>query len=127
MYYDTHAHTHTHTHTHTHAKQVPLLVVWCIPSGGGPLVPTPMEHSYCSLVEQLEVIILTEGVEQTTSVYQSSRSTLTTPLGYRLDEHIYMELSIRLEVPGPETLDLSLLVITMSHVQCAIHQHEQLL
>ena len=27
--------------------QVPLLVVWCIPGGVGPLVPTPMEHNYC--------------------------------------------------------------------------------
>ena len=36
-------------------------------------------------------------------------------------------LSIRLEVLTHKTLDRSLLVITMSHVQCANHQHEQLL
>ena len=86
-----------------------------------------MEHNYCMLVGQLEVVILTEGVEQTTSVYQSSHSTLTALLGYRVDEHICMGLSIRLEVLTHKTLDLSLLVTTMSHVQCAIHQHEQLL
>ena len=61
--------TNTHTHTHTHqAPQVPLLVVWCTPGGGGPHVLTLLEHSYCTLEGQLEVIILIEEVEPTTSV-----------------------------------------------------------
>ena len=79
------------------APQAPLLVVWCTLGGGGPRVPPPLEHSYCMLEGQLEVITLRKGVEQTTSVYQNSHSTLPTLLGYRLEEHTCMELSMRLE------------------------------
>ena len=79
------------------APQVPLLVVWCTPGGGEPHVPALLEHSYCMLEGQLGVIIVRKGVEQTTSVYQSSHSTLPTLLGYRLEEHTCMGLSMRLE------------------------------
>ena len=48
---------------------------------------------------QLEVIIGTKGeVERTTSVYQSSQSTLPTLLGHRVQEHTCMGLSMRLDL-----------------------------
>ena len=77
---------------------------------------------------QLEVIIVIQEVEQTTSVYQSSHSTLTTLLVYRLDEYTYMELNIRLEVLTQlKMAHLILFPNTMSHVQCATLQHKKLL
>ena len=79
------------------ALQVQLLVVWCTPGGGGLHAPTLLEHSYCMQEGLLEVIILRKGVEQTTSVCQSSHNTLPTLLGHRLEEHTCMELSMRLE------------------------------
>ena len=48
--------------------QVPLLVVWCTPGGGGQPVRTLLEQSYCMLEGQLEVTNLKEEVEQTTFV-----------------------------------------------------------
>ena len=76
------------------------------------------------LEEQVEVIIQNEVVHQTNSVYQSSHSILPTLLGLRLEEHICMGLSI-----GPEVLQImdhfAILIYTMSHVLCAILQHEE--
>ena len=121
----THAHTHTHTHTHKDLKGPPL-VVWCTPGGGEPLVLTLLEHSYCMLEGQLEVNMAKVEVEQTTSVYQSSHSTLPTLLGRREEEHTCMGLSIRPE----EVMIIAHFIqstITMSHVQCVILQHEKLL
>ena len=110
-------------HTHTHKDpQVPLLVVWCTLGGGGPHVLTLLEHNYYILEEQLEVIILTQEEEQTTSVYQNSHSTLPSLLGHSLTEHTCMELNIRLEVGG--MAHFLLFMITMSHVQCVMLQHE---
>ena len=86
-----------HTIIHTWPPQASLLAVWCTPGGGEPRVPALLEHSYCMLEGQLGVIILTKGEEETTSVYQSSHNTLPTLLGYRLEEHTCMELSMRLE------------------------------
>ena len=77
--------------------QVQLLVVWYTLGGGGPHVPTLLEHSYCMLEGQLEVILIRKEVDQTTSVYQSSHSTLPTLLRHRLEEHTCMGLSMRLE------------------------------
>ena len=77
--------------------QAPLLVVWCTPGGEGPHVPPLLEHSYCMLEGQLGVIILRKEEEETTSVYQSSHSTLPTLLVYRMEEHTCMGLSMRLE------------------------------
>ena len=115
-----------HTHTHIHqALQVPLLVVWCTPGGGGPHVLTLLEHSCCMLEGQLEVLILKKEEEQTTSVYQSSHSTLPTLLGYSLTEHTSMELSMRLEAILLAHFALSTTI--MSHVQCVTLQHEKLL
>ena len=74
---------------------------------------------------QLEVLILKEEVERTTSVYQSSHNTLPTLLGHREDEHTCMELSIRLE-QVMLIAHLSLYMTTMSHVQCVTLQHEEL-
>ena len=76
---------------------------------------------------QLEVSIIKEEEEPITSVYQSSHSILPTPLGYRWGERTCMELNIKLEVIGQMTMDHSLLVITMSHVQCVTLQQEGLL
>ena len=75
---------------------------------------------------QLEVIGMSEEVEQTTSVCQNSHSTLPTLLGHRVDEHTCMELSIRLE---QVTLiaHFTLSMTTMFHVQCVTLQHEELL
>ena len=110
-------------HTHTHKDlQVPLLVVWYTPGGGELHVPALLEHSYCMLEGQLEVIILTEEAEQTTSVYQSSHSTLPTLLGYSLIEHTCTELNMRLEVG--QMAHFLLFMSTMSHVQCVMHRHE---
>ena len=67
---------------------------------------------------QLEVIILKKEVEQTTSVYQSSHSTLPTLLGHRMDEHTSMELSIRLQEEQSTMAHFSLSMTTMFHVQC---------
>ena len=66
-----------------------------------------------------------EEEEQTTFVYQSSHSTLPTLLVYRVEEHTCMELSIRLQVGIMVHFAPSM--TTMSHVQCAILQHEELL
>ena len=119
-------HSLPHSHIHTHqAPQVPLLVVWCTPGGGGPHVLTLLEHSYCMLEGQLEVGILKEEEEQTTSVYQSSQSTLPTLLGHRMEGHTCMELSIRLQVMIMDLFALSM--TTMFHVQCVTLQHEKLL
>ena len=110
--------------THTHqAPQVRLLVVWCTTGGGGPHVLTLLEHNYCMLERQLGVIIIKKEVEQTTSVYQSSHSTLPSLLGHRVDEHTCMELSIRLQVVIMAHFTLSM--TTMFHVQCATLQHEE--
>ena len=78
---------------------------------------------------QLEVIILQMEEEQTTSVYQSSHSTLPTLLGRRVQEHTCMVLSMRLEVLLQEMLVLVHLVLSMtttSHVQCVTLQCEDL-
>ena len=74
---------------------------------------------------QLEVNMVKEGVEQTASVCQNSHNTLPTLLGYRLDEHTCMVLSIRLE-QVMLTAHLSLYMTTMSHVQCVTLHHEEL-
>ena len=74
---------------------------------------------------QLEVSIPKKEEEQTISVYQSSHSTLPTLLGHRVDEHTCMGLSIRLQVMIMVHFAPSM--ITMSHVQCAMLQHEKLL
>ena len=74
---------------------------------------------------QLEVGIIKEEEEQTTSVYQSSHSTLLTLLGYRVEEHTCMGLSIRLEVVVMDHFIRS--ITTMFHVQCVTLQHEKLL
>ena len=116
--------------THTHQDpQVPLLVVvWCTPGGGGPHVLTLLEHNYCMLDGQLEVCILKKEVEQTTSVYQNSHSTLPSLLGHRVEGHTCMGLSIRLEVLTLWTLvHFILLLNTTFHVQCVTLQHEELL
>ena len=75
---------------------------------------------------QLEAGMVRVEVEQITSVYRSSHSTLPTLLECRVDEHTCMGLSIRLE----QVLliaHLFLYMIIMSHVQCVILQHEKLL
>ena len=88
---------------------------------------TLLGHSYCMLEGQLEVHIMNEEVGQITSVYQSSHNTPLTLLRYRLDEHTYMELSIRLEVLTRRTVDHFILFLNiMFHVQCATLQHEDL-
>ena len=74
----------------------------------------------------LEVTIMKKEVEQTISVYQSSHSTLSTLLEHRVDEHICMGLSIRLEMVML-IAHFALSMTTMSHVQCATLQHEKLL
>ena len=117
--------SHTHTHTQHQDPQVPLLVVWYTPGGGGPHVLTLLEHSYCMLEGQLEVIIVKKEEQQTTSVYQSSHSTLPTLLGHRAEGHICMGLSIRLQVMIMDLFALSMTI--MSHVQYATLQHEELL
>ena len=114
------------THTHTHKDpQVPLLVVWCIPGGGGPHVPALSEHSYCMLEGQLGAIGMNKEEEQTISVYQSSHSTLPTLLELRQEEHTSMELSIRLREEQATLVHLALSMTTMSHVQCVTLQHEK--
>ena len=121
-------HSLPHSHIHTHkAPQVPLLVVQCTPGGGGLHILTLLEHNYCMLEGQLEVIILKKEEEQTTSVYQSSHNTLPTLLGCRLDEHTYMGLSIRLEVVLVIMDHFVLSMSTMFHVQCVTLQHKELL
>lgn len=106
--------------------QVPLLVVWCTPGGGGLHVPVPLEHSYCTLEGQLEVGIARVEVEQTTCVYQGNHSTLPTLLDHTLDEHIYMGLNIRQLVQ--QIMDhLAQFTTTMSHVRCVILPLEELL
>ena len=111
--------------THTHKHQVPLLVVWCTPGGGGPHVLTLMEHSCCMLEGQLEVCILKKEEEQTTSVYQNNHSTLATLLGHRLDEHTCMGLSMKLEEVIMLIVHFNPYMIVMCHVQCATLQHEK--
>ena len=65
----------------------------------------------------------TVGVEQTTFVYQNNHSTLITLLGHRMDEHICMGLSLRLEV---KVMDLFAPFINIIlHVQCAMLQLEE--
>ena len=77
---------------------------------------------------QLEVFIVNKEEEQTTSVYQSSHSTLPSLLGHRVDEHTCMGLSIRLEALTLWTLDHFILLLNiMFHVQCVTLQHEELL
>ena len=88
------------------ALQVQLLVVWCTRGGEGPHVPALLEHSFCMLEGQLEVFLIRKEVEQTISVYQISHSTLPTLLGYRLEEHTCMGLSMRLE--GITKIELAL-------------------
>ena len=119
---------HSLTLAHTHQDpQVPLLVVWCTPGGGGLHVLTLLEHYYCTLEGQLEVLIVNKEEEQTTSVYQSSHSTLTTLQGHRLDERSCMGLSIRLEVFTIATLAHLILLLNITfHVQCVTLQHEKL-
>ena len=102
-------------------------MVWCIPGGGGPHVPALLEHSYCMLEGQLEVGLIQKEEEQTTSVYQSSHSTLPTLLELRQEEHTSMELSIRLREEQASLVHLTLSMTTMYHVQCAMHQLEKLL
>ena len=129
LYLLSYSSTHTHIHTHTHQdSQVPPPVVWCTPGGGRPHVPALLEHSYCMLEGQLEVGTIRKVVEQTTSVYQSSQSTLRSlPILLELEvvEHICMVLSIKLEdqIMGLFTQSINI----MSHVQSAILQHEKLL
>ena len=75
---------------------------------------------------QLEAFIMRNEEEQTTSVYQSSHSTLPTLLGYNEEERTSMVLSIRLEVVmiiAHFTQSMSII----SHVQCATLQQEELL
>ena len=77
---------------------------------------------------QLEVGIIKGEAEQTIFVYQNSHSTLTTPLGYRMDEHTCMGQSMRPEVLNLKITDhLALLLNTMYHVQCVTLQHGELL
>ena len=71
---------------------------------------------------QLVVITEKKEEEQTTSVYQSSHSTLPTLLGYSLTEHTCMELNMRLEVG--QMAHFLLLMSKMFHVQCAMLRHE---
>ena len=98
-------------------------MVWCTQGGGRPHVLTPLEHSYCTLEGQLEVIMSKKEEQQTTSVYQNSHSTLTTLLGCRVDERSCMGLNIRLEVMIMVHFAQSM--STMSRVQCATLQHEK--
>ena len=72
---------------------------------------------------QLEVLMLQKEVEQTTSVYQSSHSTLPTLQGQGVLEHTSMELNMRLEPILMAHFALS--TTTMSHVQYAMLQHEK--
>ena len=72
---------------------------------------------------QLEAIKIIEEVGQITSVYQSSHSTLPTLLGYRVEEHTCMGLSITLQVGIMVHFALSM--TTMSHVQCVTLQLEE--
>ena len=117
--------TLSHTQTHTYqASQVPLLVVWYTLGGGGPHVLTLLEHSYCMLEGQLEVITTKKEEEQTTSVYQSSHNTLSSLLGHRVDEHTCMGLSIRQKTML--IAHFTLYMITMSHVPSVTLQHEKL-
>ena len=74
---------------------------------------------------QLEVGIIKEEEEQTTSVYQSNQSILPTLLEYRVEEHTCMGLSMRLQVMLMVHFALSMNIIY--HVQFAILQHEKLL
>ena len=116
----------THSHTHTHqALQVPLLVVWCTPGGVGPYVLTLLEHSYCMLEGQLEVLILKKEEEQTTSVYQNNHSTPPTLLGHRVEGHTCTGLSMKLEEVIMLIVHFNPYIITMHHVQCATLQHEK--
>ena len=73
---------------------------------------------------QLEVITNKKEEEQTTSVYQSSHSTLPTLLEQRLTGLSCMGLSMRLEAILMVHFTLS--TTTMCHVQFAMLQHEEL-
>ena len=75
---------------------------------------------------QLEVIIVNKEVEQTTSAYQRNHNTLPTLLEPRLEEHTFMELNIRLDREQATMVHLFLYMTTMSHVQYATLQHEEL-
>ena len=74
---------------------------------------------------QLEVLIVKKEVEQTTSAYRNSHSSLPSLLGYRLDELICMGHCMQQEVIR-QMLD-HLAFLAMFHVQCATLQHEELL
>ena len=77
---------------------------------------------------QLEVGMIIMEEEQTTSVYQSSQSTQPILLGHSMEEHTCMELSMRLEVKVTMIMAHFVQFLdTMFHVQCAMHQHEELL
>ena len=81
------------------------------------IIPTWVYKTILSLIKEEE--------EQTTSVYQSSQSTLILLLGHRVEEHTCMGLSMRLEVGEMDHYDLS--ISTMSNVLFAMLQHEKLL
>ena len=100
------------------------MVVWCTPGGREPHAPVLQGHSYFMLEGQLELGMAQEEEEQTTSVYRSSHSTLPTLLGYRVDEHSCMELSIRQQAIKMVHFALSMTII--SHVQCATLRHKKL-
>lgn len=70
------------------------------------------------------MLAMKKEVEQTTSVYQSTHSTLPTLLKHRrrMDEHTCMGLNIRLE--QVMLITHFFLFMTMFHVQCVTLQHE---
>ena len=108
------------------ARPLSLCFLALLPRSFVPLSLTLLEHSYCILEGQLEVIMPKKAEEQTICVYQSSHSTPPTLLGHRVDEHTCMGLSIRL-LQVMLIAHLFLYMIIMSYVQCATLQHEKLL
>ena len=67
---------------------------------------------------------MNEEEEQTTSVYQSSQSTLPSLLEYRMDELICMGGCMQLELRQMQD-HFALFLTTMFHVQYVTLQHEE--
>ena len=94
--------------------QVPLLVVWYTPGGGGPHVQTSLEHNSCMLEELSEAGTTTREEEPTACPYLMTRAIYSTYLDLQI-RILYMALSMRHHVDHFQHF-----ITTMCRVQCAM-------